>query len=405
MKDNTIFDIIIIGGGLAGLTMASLLGQHKFKVLCLDKESKEKTVSNNFDTRTTAISYGSSLVLTEAGIWDQCKDKSCPILDIQILDDHSPVLLNFLSVDVENRAFGHIIDNRELRKQQYDSIAKLKNYVTHLDSVNVNNIVIHDDTVTVYTDSNKEYQGKLLIAADGKQSFVRELFNIPYHAWSYDQSAIVCCVEHQNPHNNIAIEHFRDEGPFAILPMNDDPKTGAHRSSLVWSVHGNDRRMMDCADDLFNIALQTRFPKFYGDVKLKNERAIWPLSLKHSHTYIEHRCVMIAEAAHAMHPIAGQGLNVGMRDIKVLCDLLVEARARGRDIGSSELLKTYQSKRHLDTSAMMAATDILNRLFSNKSKLLSFARKIGIKAVNQCPPAKTFFMHQAMGLGLKRQSK
>lgn len=394
-----IYDVAIIGGGLAGLSLAALLGQSGFDILCIDREDKAKTLGANFDGRTTAISYGSCEVLTDAGIWDLCAKDACPILDIRILDGASSVLLNFLSHDVDDRAFGHIIDNRLLRQAQYKKIATLKN-VTHLDKMIVTDVKTDDQCAYITTDARHEYKAQLIVGADGKQSFVRKTMNVPQHGWMYNQTAIVCCVDHKNPHNNVAIEHFLPDGPFAVLPMNDNPVTGKHQSSLVWSVHGSDKRMMECDDEIFNIALNARFPAEYGVVKLYGKRSFWPLGLNHAHSYIDNRIVIIAEAAHAMHPIAGQGLNIGMRDIKVLHDLLITARTQNQDYGAPTLLNTYQSMRRVDTSAMMAATDVLNRLFSNKSKVLGLARKIGIKAVNHMPPVKKFFMHQAMGLGL-----
>lgn len=404
MTKQKIYDVAIIGGGLSGLTMACLLGQSGFSVLCLDRESKVQTLQADFDGRTTAISYGSRAVLQEAGVWDLCSALTAPILDIQILDGSSSVLLNFLSRDVDDKEFGFIIENRLLRAAQYQCLDNLKT-VDHFDSIIVNDIQLQDHYADIQTDK-AAFKARLIIGADGKQSFVREWLNVPYHELSYAQSAIVCCVEHTNPHQNVAIEHFRDEGPFAVLPMNDDPVTGAHRSSLVWTVHGTDRRMIECDLDIFNTALQTRFPKFYGDVKAITPRSVWPLSLKHAHAYVGTRAVIIAEAAHAMHPIAGQGLNVGMRDIKILHDMLCKARDKKQDISDAALLKNYQEKRHFDTMAMMAATDILNRLFSNSFPMLGLARKIGIRMVDRFPPAKQFFMRQAMGLGFdaKRHS-
>jgi 2-octaprenyl-6-methoxyphenol hydroxylase len=397
-KKSKIYDVAIIGGGLAGLSLAALLGQSGFNILCIDREDKAKTLTQNFDGRTTAISYGSAKILTEAGVWDSCEKNSCPILDIRILDGASSVLLNFLSHDVEDRAFGHIIENRLLRQAQYKKIATLKN-VIHLDNIIVTDVKMNDDYAHITTNEGHEYKAQLVVGADGKQSFIRKIIDVPHHEWGYNQTAIVCCVDHEKPHHNVAIEHFLPDGPFAVLPMNDNPATGKHQSSLVWTVHGSDKRMIDCDDDIFNIALNARFPKEYGAVKLFGKRSFWPLGLSHAHSFIDNRIVIIAEAAHAMHPIAGQGLNIGMRDIKTLHDLLIDARAQNKDLGSQELLNTYQSMRRIDTSAMMAATDILNRLFSNKSKVLGLARKIGIKAVNHMPPVKRFFMHQAMGLG------
>ena len=390
-------DVIVVGGGLAGLTLSALLGSAGIRVICIDREAVPDTTRTHFDLRTTAVSYASHLVLQDAGVWPLLSNQTCPIKDIRILDGGSPVLLNFLSREVGDLPFGWIVNNLDLRLALHKRISGLKS-VTHLAPATVSDFNVTGDTASVTLEDGQSLSAPLIIGADGKNSTVRKYMDAPLHGWMYGQSAIVCVVGHENPHNNMAIEHFRDEGPFAVLPMTDAPD-GTHRSSLVWSVHGDKRTTpMDYDETTFNAALTARFPEDYGAVHLIGKRAIWPLGLQHVHTYIAPRMALVAEAAHAMQPIAGQGLNKGLRDIGAIAKLLSEAHQRSEDIGAAQLLRAYQSERHFDNMMMMAATDGLTRLFSNNLPLLAPLRKLGVALVQKIPPARQFFMRQAMGL-------
>lgn len=388
-------DIIVVGGGLAGMTLAALLGAKEIPVTCLDRDPVATATGANYDLRTTAISYGSHLVLKEAGIWDALKKDACPIEDIRILDGSSPVLLNFLSSDLEGEPFGWIVNNRDLRLALAQRLKALP-HVRHLAPAMVTAFDVTDAAASVVLSDGVRLAGRLIVGADGKHSAVRKFINAPLHGWMYGQAAIVCVVGHTEPHHNCAIEHFRPEGPFAVLPMTDAPD-GTHRSSLVWSVDGDGQRQIAWDDATFNLALQARFPKDYGTVKALGPRAAWPLGLQHAHTYIAPRIALVAEAAHAMHPIAGQGLNMGLRDVAELAALVETALGADQDPGAASLLATYQRRRHFDNMAMMAATDALTRLFSNRLPLISPLRKLGVALVQKISPARHFFMRQAMG--------
>lgn len=390
------FDAVIIGGGLSGGTMAALLGSNGFRVACIDREIPTAQLENEFDGRTTAISWGSQKVMEAAGVWPLLKKNACPIRTIDILDGGSPVLLRFGAEEVGNQSFGWILENRLIRKALFERMQSLKT-VTHAAPAQIASMDRQDDAVTVMLKDGQKFIAPLLIGADGRNSFTREWAGIGTRGWSYEQRAIVCTVTHERPHNNVAVEHFRDQGPFATLPMTPGAK-GEHRSSVVWTEHGAEKdSALHYPQDVFDAALTARFPENYGRVKQIGGRFTYPLGLQHAHCYIAPRVALIAEAAHGIHPIAGQGLNMGFRDVAALCECLVSARDTGADFGSDNVLSLYQRKRRFDNMAMAAATDSLNRLFSNKVMPLPILRKAGLKMVARIPLAKKFFMHQAMG--------
>ncbi len=388
-------DIVIIGGGMAGLSLACILSQNGLEVTCIDREDPAAMLKADFDGRTIAISAGSRTVLEDAGIWENIAKDGCAIRDIHISDSGSPVLLEFLSRDVDEDAFGWIFEARVLRRGLVQKAKKIKT-LHYKAPASVKSMNVEDDHVYVTTDDGETIEASLLIGADGRRSFVREWAGIQTRQWSYRQQAIVCTVIHDNPHNNIAVEDFRAEGPFAILPMHDDDK-GRHRSSVVWSEHDAKKSAMQWSDNTFNAALTSRFPERYGEVQLNGKRFSYPLGLVHAHAYISERTALVADAAHGIHPIAGQGLNLGYRDVACLSGLLIEAKENQQDCGSDQLLQHYQLLRRTDNMSMAAATDGLNALFSNPVTPFRLIRTLGLRAVQKFDPAKRFFMRQAMG--------
>lgn len=387
------YDVIIVGGGLAGLTLACLLGNGGLKTAVIDAADPNKAMSG--DERTTAISYGSSKILEQAGIWNALDNKGCPIRNIKILDGQSSVLLNFLSEEVENKAFGTILLNSDIRAELKRAVLENEN-VELIAPASVSDFKLNDDSVSVILSDEREFTAKLAIGADGRNSFMRDWMGVETREFSYRQRAIVCIVTHENPHNNVAVEHFWAQGPFAILPMVGDDK-GRHRSSIVFTEHGSkNRSLMNLSRQSFEIALREKFPDTYGHVDMVGDRNAYPLGLVHARQYIAPRMALIADAAHGIHPIAGQGLNLGFRDVKEIANLVLTANKNGDDIGNSELLETYQRRRRPDNMAMVAFTDGLVRLFSNNAPPLRLARRIGLKAVSKIPMAKRFFMKQAM---------
>ena len=391
-KRDGVFDIIIVGGGLAGLSLTALLAEDGARVLCLDREPVEKQLSAAFDGRTTAVSWGSQKVLAAAGVWNAMAPRACPIDTIEILDGDSPVLLTFSKEEADGNVFGWIMENQFIRAKLLEKVLSLKS-ATHIAPAHVTDFTTDENAAAVHLSDGRTFKAKLIVGADGRQSFAREKMGIGARQWSYNQRAMTFIAAHENPHDNTAVEHFRSSGPFAILPMRD-AADGSHRSSVVWTEHGPDKKSaIHFDDDTFNIALQSRFPERYGQVRLAGKRFSYPLGLIHAHDYIAPRMALVADAAHGIHPIAGQGLNLGFRDIAALAALARNTN----DPGAEKLLQQYQRQRRFDNMAMAGATDALTRLFSNDIAPVSIARKAGLRAVARLPFAKRFFMKQAMG--------
>ncbi len=399
-SQNNHYDVIIVGGGLSGLSLACMLGTiDGLSVACIDQDAPKDALKK--DERTTAISYGSSKILSRARVWNDMVTEGCPIEDIEILDGESSVLLQFLSAEVEDKPFGWIIPNTHIRTCLYDKIKSLKS-VELIAPARVKDFDVSDDKADVILESDQTLTAKLIIGADGRRSAVRDYMDVDVRSWNYNQRAVVCFVTHENPHNNVGVEHFWPDGPVAILPMNDLKQKGEgakHQSSLVFTEHGRSKKsLMDLTDAEFTQRVQSRFPERYGKVEIVgNKRLAYPLSLTHAADYIAPRMALVADAAHGIHPIAGQGLNLGFRDLNTLTTLIERAHERGQDIGDQELLKAYQTKRRPDNMAMVAVTDGLVRLFSNNLPPVKAVRRAGLKIVGRLPFAKKFFMRRAMG--------
>lgn len=392
----------IIGGGLAGLTLAALLGQAGFDVACIDAEPLARQLEGGFDGRTTAISFGSRQVLERAGVWQSLSNASQAIKTIDILDGDSRATLNFNAREVDAEAFGWIVDNADLRRALVRRVQAIKN-VRHLTGVAVHDVTFTDKSARIVLAGGETLDVALVIGADGRKSILRDILGIGTWGRDYKQSAVVCLVAHDKPHHGMAVEHFRADGPFALLPFTDLPD-GTHRSALVWSVpKGDAKKWTGCDDDIFNMALQERSQGRYGKIRVAGRRAAYPLTLAKSYSYIGPRSLLVAEAAHGIHPIAGQGLNMSLRDLAALTDILSENRHG--DIGAADVLKTYQRRRRLDNIAMAFATDGLTVLFSNDFLPVSLLRRAGLRAVARLPFVKRFFMHQAMGLAAFSQTR
>lgn len=394
MTQNNMADIIIIGAGMAGLGLAALLGRQGFAVTVIDREDPAHMATEAFDARTVALSAGSRQVLEPLGIWDDIVGQAAAITEIDVQEGHDPFLLNFKAGQIKADAFGWIFPNHIVRGTLYETARQAG---VQFVQGSLKDIATQAEQVTATLQTGEVIPARLLVGADGRFSRVRDLLGINGVSLAYRQTALVGLVEHDLPHQGLAVERFYPGGPFAILPFTDDTN-GAHRSAVVWTrddVKGQ-KSVLPKLEQV-SAELEPLFDARYGVVKAVGKWAQYPLSLFHAKTFIAPRVALISDAAHAIHPIAGQGLNLGMRDVDVLAALLAEAKTAGSDIGSKILLETYQTQRRFDVFAMVAATDMLNRLFGNKMRSMRWLRSAGLGAVNRIGPLKRFFMRTAMG--------
>lgn len=389
------FDTIIIGGGLAGMTMACYLAKDNINVAVIDKQDPGTITKATSDGRVSAIAHGSHLILKHIGLWDALEKDAGPILDIRVSDNASKLFLHYDHQLVGDTPVGYMIPNHSMKHALYDLASKLDT-LTLIAPVQDYELE-HDNSqvVGITLDGEQKLSAPLLIAADGKFSKLRNFFGIESITYDYQQTGIVCNIRHELPHNGLAQERFLPSGPFAILPMKDP-----HMSSLVWTEPTEVAPHYTKMDhDTLLEQLNQRFCGCYGALELASDIFTYPLTLTQAKSYIANRLALIGDAAHAIHPLAGQGFNLGIRDIEVLAQLLIAQKDVGLDLGSAELLRSYNQERKFDALTLIAITDGLNRLFSNQNTPLALARRLGMAAVNRTPALKKIFMKHAMGVG------
>ena len=420
-------DVLIVGGGMVGLSLAVALGGAGLQVSVIDRADPATFLDAGFDGRVSAIAAGSRHVLEALGLWDGLSGGAEPIRDIRVTEANSPLFIHFdhaelargglasrlkrsldhgrsvedAAVETSAQPFGHIVENRHIRAVLMDRLGKMPNVILRAPVELIE--VINEPARAVATLSDgKRIAANLVVGAEGRESMLRQSRGIAATRWSYPQTAIVCTVTHELPHGGVAHERFFPVGPFAILPMTDSQDaTGhiIHRSSLVWVERADlAPTMVKLGAQDFDGEIARRFGDFLGAVRAIGPRWSYPLGLMHAERYIDERLALIGDAAHAIHPLAGQGLNLGIRDVAALAEVLVDARRLGLDIGFGEVLARYERWRRTDNVALAAVTDGLNRLFSNSFAPLALVRDLGLAAVNRLPPLKRFFMRHAMGL-------
>jgi len=396
-KSTTNFDVLVIGGGLAGGTLSLALAGGGLTVACVDREDPKGWTAPTFDGRASAIAISSQKVLSSVGIWDEIENETAPINDIRVADGHSPLFLHYDHTEIGGEPFGYMVENRSIRKALQILLPKEKN-IKHFAPAEVANIERDEAGVSATLNDGSQVNAALVIGCEGRVSPTRESADIKLTKWSYNQTGIVCTVEHERPHNYCAQEHFLPSGPFAILPLAGTAEKPGCRSSIVWTERSDLAPiMMNLDDEDFLEELQLRFGDFLGELKIIGPRFAYPLTLQFAQSYTAERLALVADAAHGMHPIAGQGLNMGLRDVAVMAEILSDAKKSGLDIGGAEVLEKYARWRRFDNTLMLAVTDALTHLFSNDIKPLKLARDIGLAAVNQMPPLKKLFMRHAMG--------
>jgi len=387
-------DILIAGGGFAGLGLAIALRQalgESFAVALADPTLARAAE----DARASAIAAAARRMFETIGVWSAVADKAEPILDMAITDSKlddavRPVFLTFAGEVKPGEPFAHMVENGDLNAALIDK-AKAEGVALLTDTVA--SFEAEPAHIMVRFGSGATMACRLLVGADGVRSLIREHSGIPSVGWSYGQSAIVTTVAHERPHHGRAEEHFLPAGPFAILPLRNN------RSSIVWTETAAEaERILALGDAEFHGELEKRFGLHLGEISVAGPRRGFPLGFSVARSFIAERVALVGDAAHMIHPIAGQGLNMGLRDVAALAEAVVDAARLGLDPGAAPVLDRYQRWRRFDTMAMGLATDGLNRLFSNRSDVLRLVRDIGLGVVERLPAVKDFFIREAAGI-------
>lgn len=387
--------IVIAGGAFAGLALALALRQGLGEAVPVIVADPALASRPSRDPRATAIVAACRRLFESIGVWDEVGPQSQPILDMVVTDSKlsdatRPTFLTFGGEVEPGEPFAHMVENRLL----IDALVKRAEAAgVTLRSTAVTMYQAHDGGIDVTFADGETVHASLLVAADGARSKLRERAGIATHGWQYDQSGIVVTVGHERDHEGRAEEHFLPAGPFAILPLK------GKRSSLVWSESRNNAaRIVALPDDEFHAELEQRFGLRLGEIRALDKPRAFPLQYFVARSFIADRMALVGDAAHVIHPIAGQGLNMGLKDIAALAEVIVDAARLGIDPGAANVLERYQRWRRFDTMTMGVATNALNVLFSNDSTLLRGVRDIGLGLVDRLPPLKNMFIKQAAGL-------
>lgn len=391
-------DILIVGGGLNGPALALALAQGGLRVTVIDARPAPARAEVGFDGRAYALAIASKRLLTGIGVWQRMAGKAQPMLKIVASDGRpgqgaSPFFLSFDHAEIEEGPVGFMAEDRHLYAAFLAAMADQPG-LTLIPGETVVAQDIDAAGVTVTLASGRQLRGRALAGCDGRGSGTAARAGIRRQGWGYGQTALVTAISHERDHQGTAHQFFMPAGPLAILPL-----PGGHHSSIVWSeADAQARAIQALDDDGYLAALRPRFGDFLGRIALAGDRFTYPLSLSLAERFVAPRLALVGDAAHGVHPIAGQGLNLGFRDVGALAQVLIEAARRGEDIGAIDVLERYETWRRFDSTALALGMDTVNRLFSNDNPILRAGRDLGLAAVNALPGLRRGFMRQAAGL-------
>ncbi len=389
LMDST--DVIILGGGLVGLTLALALEKHGLQTAIIDPVDPKTTLKPDFDGRATAIASASWRMFEAIGLADELRPSGCPIRRIEVRDGLSPECLDF-TTQADEDALGIMVENRLIRKALVDAVAQ-RSGIALFTPDTPQSIDRNDHQVNVTLASGRMLTAPLVLVCEGRNSPTRESVGIPITHWRYNHRAIISAFDHSIPHENVAHEIFFPAGPFALLPM--QPGT---RSALVWTVDEKDAEgTLALGDRAFAAEVQKRTGGVLGDITMAAHRSSYKLGFHHAARLTDQRLALVGDAGHGIHPIAGQGLNLGLRDAATLVQVLVEGARLGLDLGDAQLLERYERWRGLDTFMVALATDSLTRIYGVPGKTARAVRRFGMGAIQQIKPVKSILMAEARG--------
>ncbi|TAE34945.1 MAG: 2-octaprenyl-6-methoxyphenyl hydroxylase [Alphaproteobacteria bacterium] len=393
IMNSYVSDVLIIGAGLVGAAQALALAHYGVRSVVVDKTPLDAVRAQGHDGRVSAISHASVQVLEHIDLWHKVEQEAGAIGSILVTEGGDFSDIHFDAAHVSDDPFGYMVANRSLRIALLEAVEEHP-LITFIAEQTVADMVRDGGKVRATLTQGAIIEANLLIVADGRYSQVRDSLGIKARKFDYDQHAMVCTIAHNVHHQERAIEWFLPAGPLALLPMH-----GGHHSCIVWTERSRFAQHMIALDDAtFTYELSRKLCGMLGTIEMVGGKYAYPLNLFQAERYTSERAVLIGDAAHAIHPIAGQGVNLGYRDVAVLTELLVDAMRLGQDIGNASIMQHYQQWRHFDATSMIAMTDGLNRIFSSDSKLVRPVRRLGMGLLNRIEPVKMFFMESAMGM-------
>jgi len=389
-------ELLILGGGLVGMTLALAAAKKGMTSHVVDMADPAALTADGFDGRASAISTASWNLFSNIGLGERLEPHGCPIAAIAVTDGMKPGQIEFKPEPHEG-SLGRMFSNLTLRKALFEAAEKEELISWHAPARVVERHRGEHGVSAVLADG-QTLEASLMIGAEGRRSPTREEAGLAMARWDYKHRAIIVGLDHEKPHKNVAWEIFYAAGPFALLPMLDGPE-GEHRSALVWTVAEKDAEgVLALSDRAFLHEIETRMQGLFGTVTLNSGRSSYPLSFQHTARIVSQRLALVGDAAHGMHPIAGQGLNLGLRDVGALIQVLTDGMRLGLDIGDAQLLARYERWRGLDSLSVMAATDGLTRLFGIPGRIPSAIRRFGMGIVQRTPQLKGWFMDEARGV-------